>query len=179
MNMIITLVAAMDRKRCIGRAGSLPWSYPEDLKHFRAMTDGKTIIMGRRTWESLPKRPLPNRRNIVLSHSSRNVPDAEECWPHFFDLIQHLERKGTKEVVVIGGGTLYEQAMPFASRMHLTHIDTVVEGGDTFFPDFENMIASTDAQNWRQISSRRSVSSPDLSFVTYERMPELVIPKLF
>lgn len=136
MNPRIELVVAMDRARAIGRGNALPWSLPDDLKHFKALTLGKPLLMGRRTAESLG-RALPGRLNLVLTRSGR-VPFEGMRAVDSVEAAQTLaQAAGAEALMVIGGGELYAQLLPRADRLHLTEVDTAVEGADTWFPDFE------------------------------------------
>jgi len=142
----IALVAALDRNRAIGKDNALPWHLPDDLKRFKALTLGKPLLMGRKTAESLG-RALPGRRNLVLTRSGR-VPftgmDAVASLDAALALI-HDDGKGDQELMVIGGGDVFALALPLASRMYLTHVDTVVADADAFFPAY-------DASQWRLVS---------------------------
>jgi len=129
MNRRISLVVAMDESGLIGRNGQLPWRLPEDLRHFRRLTLGKTVLMGRKTWDSLGK-PLDGRRNWVLSRDPAFRPAGCEV---FATLEQALAAPRAGELVVIGGAELYRQALPLAHVVHLTRVHARVEG-DTFFP---------------------------------------------
>ncbi|MFD8499871.1 dihydrofolate reductase [Amycolatopsis sp. NPDC059657] len=126
---MIGLVWAQSANGVIGRDGALPWHLPEDLKHFRALTTGATVLMGRRTWESLPPRfrPLPGRRNLVLS---RLPQEGAETFP---DLPSALASE-TGDVWVIGGAAVYTAALPFADRVVVTEIKESFEG-DTCAPE--------------------------------------------
>ncbi|QYN33323.1 dihydrofolate reductase [Pseudonocardia sp. DSM 110487] len=126
---MIGLVWAQSANGVIGRDGTLPWHLPEDLKHFRALTTGATVLMGRRTWESLPPRfrPLPGRRNVVLS---RTPQEGVETFP---DLRQALAAV-SGDVWVIGGASVYRAALPFADRIEVTEIRELFDG-DTYAPD--------------------------------------------
>lgn len=152
--MILTIVAAVATDGCIGRAGGLPWRLPSDLRRFRALTMGKPVIMGRRTWDSLPRRPLPERFNIVLSRTTEQIEPTEDtvvC----LSLEEALETvRGAPEVMVIGGAEIYALALPWADQMLLTTVSTTVPDGDAFFPHF-------DATQWKETSRERS---PDLDF---------------
>src|SRR5690349_17131358 len=108
----------MDEDRVIGRDGTLPWRLPEDLKHFRRLTLGKTVLMGRKTWQSLGK-PLEGRRNWVLSRDPAFRPAGCEV---FATLEQALAAHGAGELVVIGGAELYRQALPIADTLHVTRV---------------------------------------------------------
>lgn len=138
----ITIIAAMARDRAIGRDGGMPWRLPGELRHFKRTTMGKTIVMGRITWESIGH-PLPGRQNIVISRSENYR--AKGCL--VVDSLQAAIRaSGSNEVMVIGGGQLYSQALPLASRMVLTLIDCSPEA-DTWFPDWED-------SEWRVVSRK-------------------------
>lgn len=129
--MQISLVAAMAHDRVIGKDNQMPWHIPAELKYFKELTMGKPIIMGRRTFESIG-RPLPGRHNIVLS-SSDTLPDTVTVAG---SVEQALSAAGdVAEVCVIGGGDVYRQFLPKATRLYLTAIDLTVEG-DTQFPDY-------------------------------------------
>jgi dihydrofolate reductase len=129
---VIALVVAHSRNRCIGAGGDLPWRLPSDLRRFKEITTGGTVVMGRRTWESLPARfrPLPGRRNLVLSRDPAFRADGAEV---FADLDSALDACDG-DCFVIGGGTVYEQALGRADRVYATYVDADVEG-DTFFPE--------------------------------------------
>jgi dihydrofolate reductase len=137
----VNLIVAWARRGVIGRAGTLPWHLPEDLRHFKRTTLGHPIIMGRRTWDSIG-RPLPGRRSIVVTHNARWSEAGSE---RAASLPQALAMcADASEVFVIGGAQLFAQALPLAQRMFLTAIDADFEG-DTFFPPF-------DLRSWRQSS---------------------------
>ena len=129
---MISLIVAMDRNRLIGRNGDLPWRLPNDLKHFKRATLGKTILMGRKTWDSLG-RPLPERDNWVLT---RDPAFAAPGTRVFHDLDAALQAAAGAELMVIGGAELYRQALPKAQRLHLTEVDAELDG-DTWFPEFD------------------------------------------
>ena len=126
----LTLVAAMARNRVIGRAGDMPWHLPADLKHFKAITLGYPVIMGRKTYESIG-RPLPGRANIVISRSAPSLPSEVVLVD---SLIKALDQASSHEhAMVIGGGQIYAEALPLATRLELTLIDAEIDG-DTHFP---------------------------------------------
>ncbi|MGW4525585.1 dihydrofolate reductase [Amycolatopsis sp. NPDC004378] len=126
---MIGLIWAQSANGVIGRDGALPWHLPEDLKHFRTVTSGATVLMGRRTWESLPPRfrPLPGRRNLVLS---RTPQDGVETFPELAPALAAVSGDGW----VIGGAAVYEAALPFADRIVVTQLRETFEG-DTRAPD--------------------------------------------
>lgn len=157
----LVLVAAMARNRVIGHEGGMPWHLPADLKHFKAVTMGCPVVMGRRTFESIG-RALPGRSNIVISRSRPQLPDGVELAG---SLEEALDLAGAERVMVIGGGQIYREALPRADRLELTLIDTVVTG-DTVFPEWP-------AGEWR-LSSMRSrpadgANPYNLVFATFER----------
>jgi dihydrofolate reductase len=128
----ITLVAAVARDGAIGRDNALLWHLPEDLARFKALTLGKPVVMGRKTWESLPPRfrPLPGRRNLVVSRSTAELPGAEV----FTSLDAALAACPEPEVCVIGGGEIYALALPRADRLALTEVDATYPDADRHFP---------------------------------------------
>jgi dihydrofolate reductase len=163
------LIAAMDRNHAIGRDNELPWRLPNDLKRFKALTLGKPVLMGRKTAQSLG-RALPGRLNLVLTRSGQ-VPFAGMQPVASLEDAQRLAiENGASELCVIGGGEIYALCLPLATRMHLTHVDTVVEGADAFFPRF-------DASLWRAIA--REPHGTDerhrfaFEFIDYERADAL------
>ena len=132
---IISLIAAMANNRVIGKDNEMPWHLPADLAHFKAITLGKPIIMGRKTYESIG-RPLPGRKNIVISRN--NSYTLEGC-----ETVSSLEKamelvSDVEELMIIGGGYLYSQTLSQADRLYLTFIDLDVDG-DTQFPEFEHL----------------------------------------
>ena len=130
---MVSLVAAFDRRRAIGRDNQLPWHLADDLKRFKALTLGKPVLMGRKTAQALG-RALPGRRNLVLTRSGQ-VPFAQM---EAVDSLQRaIELAGNEHLMVIGGGEIYSLALPVATMMHLTHVDTEVAGADAFFPEFD------------------------------------------
>lgn len=137
----VSLVAAVDRQLAIGRDNGLPWHLPDDLAHFRARTIGRTILMGRRTAESLG-RALPKRRNLVLTRGGRAPFPGMEAVASIDDA---LALGGPSGLCVIGGGEVYALTLPRATVLYMTHVDTVVEGAHAFFPPF-------DAREWHAVS---------------------------
>lgn len=159
--MLISLIAAMDKQRLIGRENGLPWHLPADFKHFKEVTLGKPVIMGRKTFESIG-RPLPGRTNIVISRSGFNAEGVISV-----DSIEAaLESAGSaEEVMIIGGAMLYEQILPRADRMYLTMVDAVCDG-DAWFPAF-------DEAEWEIISDAPHPADEKNNYafrvVTYQR----------
>ncbi|MDX3775052.1 type 3 dihydrofolate reductase [Chromatiaceae bacterium AAb-1] len=143
--MKISMIAAMANNRVIGLDNKMPWHLPADLKHFKAVTTGKPVIMGRKTFESIG-RPLPGRRNIVISRQQAPADTPVE-WVSDIELA--LQRAaGSEEVMIIGGAEIYRQCLPLASRLYLTLIDTDV-AGDTCFPEYQSVAT------WRLLEEQR------------------------
>lgn len=131
---MITLIVARDRNGAIGKDGDIPWNAPEDLKLFQRETSGGAVIMGRRTWESLPVKPLPRRLNIVVS---RNADLAETVAPSVEAAIWMAQVAGYPRIYGIGGGSIYREMLPLADRLLITEVDLAVEGADAFFPEID------------------------------------------
>ena len=129
--MQIHLIWAQDENGGIGKDGVLPWYISEDLQNFKTLTLGSTILMGRNTWESLPVKPLPERRNIVLS--SKEVPDVE-YYTSVEECIETLDGDGTEKLFVIGGSTVYRNFIHRADELHITQVNKMTQGIDAYFP---------------------------------------------
>jgi dihydrofolate reductase len=130
---MISLIVAAARNRAIGQGGRLPWHLPDDLRHFRAKTLGKTVLMGRRTYESLGK-PLPGRKNVVVTRDA--TLQAPGCTV-VFTLENALAcARAAEEIMVIGGASLYADLLPHAERIYLTSVHADIEG-DAFFPELD------------------------------------------
>ncbi len=161
---LITLIAAMARDRVIGRDGGMPWHLPADLKHFKAITLGHPVIMGRRTFESIG-RALPGRQNVVMSRSRVELPEDVARVDGFDAALAACHE--AERVMVIGGGEVYRQALDRADRLELTLIDAEVDG-DTHFPDI-------DWAHWRLVSMQSrpadQANAWPLRFVSLERLP--------
>ena len=138
---MISIIAAIAENNAIGLKGKLLYWLPADLKRFKALTTGHTIIMGRKTFESLPKGALPNRRNIVLTRSKQTFEGAE-TFPSLSKALAacNLSLKGdggSEEVFIIGGASVYAEALPLATRLCLTEVHDTPKEADAFFPDFK------------------------------------------
>lgn len=140
----LVLVAALDRCRAIGKDNALPWHLPDDLKRFKALTMGRPLLMGRRTAESLG-RALPGRSNLVLTRGGRAPHAGMQAVRTLREARDLAAGEGAGSLCVIGGGEVYALCLPDAARLHLTHVDTVVEGADAFFPEF-------DPSRWRIVA---------------------------
>jgi len=161
--MKISLIAALDRNHAIGRAGVMPWHLPDDLKRFKQLTLGKPMLMGRKTALAIGK-ALPGRRNLVLTRADAAPFPGQEVVHSIDDAIGHA---AGAELSVIGGGEVYELALPRATHLHLTWVDTEADGADAFFPRFEPREWRVIASESHQADARHAYS---FSFVDYERM---------
>lgn len=163
---MISLIAAVAANRAIGKNNELLWHLPEDMRHFRETTHGKPVIMGRKTWESLPDafRPLPGRQNIVVSRNPAYQAPGATLVGSLEDALRKAELSDkADEAFVIGGAELYRQALPLASRLYLTEVAESFEA-DVFFPEVL-------PQDWEEVSRQKqqSESGPSFSFVIYQR----------
>ncbi len=160
---ILTLIAAVAKNGVIGKDNRLPWHLPADLRHFKALTTGHAVIMGRKTWESLPEkfRPLPGRQNIVVT---RNATYAASGATVAGSLPDAVAAAAGEEAFVIGGAELYQVALPLADRLQLTEIDAEFDG-DTWFP-------ARDPRQWREVAREmhRDETGPGYAFVRYDRI---------
>ena len=129
----LSIIVAQAENRAIGLKGDMPWHLSGDLKRFKALTMGHPVVMGRRTWESLPKRPLVGRRNIVFSQSTDFSPEGAEVVRSVNDLFDLLNDYND-EVFIIGGGRIYNMLMPFTQRLYITWVYKDFPEADTFFP---------------------------------------------
>ena len=133
--MTISIIAAVARNRAIGYKNKLIYWLPNDLKRFKALTTSHTIIMGRNTYLSLPKGALPNRRNVVLSRTTKELPGCV-VYPSLQAALQSC--KPDEDIYIIGGARVYEQALPLADRLCLTEVDDIPAEADAFFPDYSD-----------------------------------------
>ncbi len=155
---MLSIIAALTKDKVIGKDNSLIWNLPEDLQNFKKITSGHPVIMGRKTWESIPEkfRPLPGRRNIVISSSVKKLDGADV----FDDVYKAIEdaQKSDDEVFVIGGSTVYRQTVPLADRLYLSWVKRYYEG-DAYFPDF-------DENEWAVIEKKEF---DGFDFMVYEK----------
>ncbi len=156
---MITLIAAIAKNNCIGKNNTLPWNIPEDLKHFRELTKGKTVLMGRKTFDSiiaLIGKPLPNRQSIVITKQNDFVaPDGVEI---FHELDRALNDHANDDLWIIGGAQIYNETIANADRLEITHINQTIDG-DAFFPTIDLSI-------WKEVARD---DRDGFSFVTYNK----------
>lgn len=133
---MITLIAAVAQNNAIGNENKLLYWLPNDLKRFKALTTGNTIIMGRKTFDSLPKGALPNRRNIVLSRQKDLVIENAEVFNSLDEALAHCGKQ--EEIFIIGGASVYEESIKQADRLCITHIEDTPKNADAFFPEISS-----------------------------------------
>jgi dihydrofolate reductase len=162
--MILSLIGAMGKNNELGKDNELLFSLPKDMKHFKEITTGHTVLMGRKTFESIG-RPLPNRRNIVITRDASYSADGIEV-VHSLDEALEEFKTTDQEIFVIGGGEMYMQALPFADKLYLTFVETSVENADTFFPEIA-------FDEWQEVSKERHEAEDKhawpFTFVEYKR----------
>ncbi|HEY0632446.1 MAG TPA: dihydrofolate reductase [Thermoleophilaceae bacterium] len=159
---MVSIVVAHSRNRVIGNRGGLPWHLPSDMRRFRELTSGAAVVMGRRTYESLPDafRPLPRRRNVVVSSNAEYECPGAELHTSLDAALEACER----HCFVIGGGAVYAEAMPLVDRLYVTHVDADVEG-DAFFPPLAG-------EQWRCTTESDPVTENGFPYVfkVYDRV---------
>jgi dihydrofolate reductase len=160
----VALVVAMDERGAIGRGGDLPWRLPDDLKRFKALTMGKPIVMGRRTWESIGGRPLPGRHNIVVTRRTDYLAPGATVVNSLDEA--YAAAGNVPEVCVIGGADIFGLALPDAQVLHLTLVHTVVPDADTFFPPLDDAEWQQQAREERAADERHAYA---LDFVELQR----------
>lgn len=158
MSLPLAMVVAVGDRGEIGKDGQVPWRIPEDLKHFKRVTMGHAIIMGRKTWDEVG-RPLPGRRNIVVSRNRALVLPGAEVFSTLDEAIE-AARTTDSEPRIIGGSHIYAAAMPLTTRIYLTEVHRAVDA-DTFFPPLDRNV-------WRE-TERRAADTEGVEFVTLER----------
>ena len=156
----LVLVVAVAKNGIIGKGGKLPWRIPEDLRHFRRMTEGHAVIMGRKTWDEVGK-PLPNRRNLVVTRNRSWKAEGAEVFATLGEAIA-AARTTDGEPRVIGGAQIFEEALPIATRIVWTEVNREGIEGDVSFPSF-------DRSQWKE-TARRIGEDPTVEFVTLERV---------
>jgi dihydrofolate reductase len=160
---IVSLVLARADNGVIGFKGAIPWRISDDMRHFKALTLGRPIIMGRKTWDSFPKKPLPGRTNIVVTRDRSWRAEGAVVAHSLDEALAMARAENPAEIAVVGGADIYLAALPFASRIHLTEIHTAPVG-DVTLPEFDRSV-------WHEIA-REDHQAPDglcYSYVTLER----------
>ena len=163
MSAPIVLVLAMSDNGVIGDRGGLPWRIPDDMKRFKRLTLGKPIIMGRKTWDSFPRKPLPGRTNIVVTRDASWRAEGALAAHSFDEALAKARGENPSEIAVIGGAGIYQAALPLADRVELTEVH-ITASGDTHLPPFDKSV-------WRE-SARDDHTNADglrFSYVTLDR----------
>lgn len=160
--MKINIIAAVARNRAIGYNGDMVYFIKEDLRRFRQLTTGHTVIMGRRTFHSLPKGALPNRRNIVLSHTETNFPGCN-VYTSLSEALKHIA--DNEEAFIIGGASLYKEGLAVANRLYLTEIDAIPPHADVFFPEYDDGTWQIETKEERPATA----DTPAYTYVDYVR----------
>lgn len=154
---MISCIVATDRNLCIGKNNDLPFRIPADLKRFKELTLDKNIVMGRRTWDSLPRKPLPNRNNIILSRSGEHFEGASS-FTTIADIMECVENP-----MIIGGGEIYKLFAPYYDRIYMTTVDAIVDNGDTYFPDIDLNLYNITEQSYDESNGYF------LTYTTYDK----------
>ncbi len=160
---VIALVVAIAQNGVIGDKGKIPWRIADDMKHFKAVTLGKPCIMGRKTWDSLPKKPLPGRTNIVITRDSAFVAEGAVVARSLDDALAHARAENAPEIAIAGGAEIYAAILPRADRIYLTQVHAEFDG--------DARLDLFDLHDWRE-TSREDRATPEglrYSFVTLER----------
>lgn len=161
---MLSIIVCVARNGAIGNRGKLLYHLRADLQQFKALTTGHTVVMGRRTFESLPRGPLPRRRNIVLSHHDLHIEGAE-VYASLPEALNHC--KEDEEIFIMGGASVYEEALPQTRRLYLTEVDDTPAEADTFFP-------LLDKTEWREVDRQHHEADEQndkpFDFVTLERL---------
>lgn len=160
----MNIIVAIAENYAIGKSGDLLCYLPDDLKHFKALTTGATVVMGKKTFYSLPRRPLPNRRNIVLTRDASFTHEGVDVAHSIEDLIATLTPE--EKVFIIGGGEVYRQFMPLAKELHITHIHHTWEDADTFFPEIDTSIWQCQNKELHKADEKHAYA---FTFATYVR----------
>jgi dihydrofolate reductase len=165
---MISLIVAISDDMGIGKNNDLLWHIPDDMKRFKKLTFGKTVIMGKKTWASLPKKPLPGRKNIVITDKPGECFDCSVTAYSIEDALSKCENDG--EVFVIGGGSIYSQFMPLADRLYITHVHKK-DPADVFFPEI-------DPKKWKAVEKEEHLDTGDgmipYTYIIYDRKDRVI-----
>lgn len=168
--MIISLIAAVDNRGCIGKDGALPWRLSLDLQRFKALTTGHHIIMGRKTWESIGK-ALPERTNIIITRQANYQVESCITTHTLEEALEYARDHGEQEACVIGGGEIFKAALPLANRIYLTRVHVEIVGADTFFPEIPE-------DEWEVIDEQMTPADRYNEFETHFQVLERRQPKI-
>lgn len=165
--MIISLIAAIGKNNELGKDNTLLWHLPADMKHFKEKTSGHTVIMGRKTFESIGQ-PLPNRRNIVVTRDEKYTANGVEITHSLEESLKlALDKTTESEVFIIGGAEIYRQAFEYANKLYITHIEAEDENADVFFPEIIPIVFGEVSREEHEPNEKNPLA---YSFVEYERI---------
>lgn len=163
--MLVTIVVAASENNVIGIGEKLPWHLPDDFKFFKQKTLEKPVLMGRKTFESLG-RPLPQRQNVVLSHSNPILPEGVLLYSSLTEALDFFKTASAPEVCIIGGGIVFKEALPLVDQIFLTRVHTQVAGGTAFFPE----LSPADWELvWEEPHAKDEKHAFDFTFQQYKR----------
>jgi dihydrofolate reductase len=164
MTAPVSLIVAASQNGAIGKGGSLPWRIPEDMKRFKSLTMGHPCIMGRKTWDSIPDKPLPGRTNIVVTRNETFAAEGAKAANSFKEALEIARQEDPAEIMVIGGEAIYAEALAHANRIYFTEVKGYVDG-DAFFP-------RANANEWSAVSSEGPFleGTTEFRFLTLERV---------
>ena len=157
--MIIAIVS-VDEKYGIRKDGKLLVSHSEDMNFFKTMTTGNIVVMGRKTWDSLPKKPLPNRTNIIITSHPEKSDNIETTFTTMEDFLDNLEylNTGEKDIYIIGGASIYKQLLPYCDKIYMTMIPKVYKMADAFFPQLET-------DEWEKVKEEQTINVSFIEFI--------------
>jgi dihydrofolate reductase len=165
--MVLSFIVAASENNAIGVRNELPWHLPDDFKYFKRITMGKPVIMGRKSYESLGK-PLPGRLNVVLSQTGTiTLPEGVLLFDSLAESIERVEEEEVDEAFIIGGGQIFELAMPYVDRMYITRVHTIIDDADAFFPNVDH---SHWKLVWEEKHTKDDKHKYDYTFQQYERI---------
>lgn len=163
---IISMIFAMDQNRLIGKNNDLPWHIPDDMAYFKRTTEGHSVLMGRKTYESFGSKPLPRRQNIIMTQNRQFTADGCAVIHTVEEALKLISETKDEEFFIIGGSEIYKLFMPHADRLYITHIEAAFEG-DAYFPDYNEA-------EWKEIRRVKGVKDEknpyDYYYTVYERV---------
>lgn len=164
--MIISLIAAIGKNNELGKNNSLLWHLPADMKHFKEITSGHTVIMGRKTFESI-RQPLPNRRNIVVTRDKSYKAEGVEITHSFEESLTLAKDSPSQEIFVIGGAEIYKQALEYAHKLYITQIEAEDKDADVFFPEIIPIVFGEVSREEHEPDEKNPLP---YAFIEYERL---------
>lgn len=163
----LSIIVAIADDLAIGRDNDLLWHISDDLKRFKSLTSGHPVIMGRNTWNSLPKKPLPKRRNIVLTHDETFAPEGAEVAHCLQDAIKMT--RDEEEVFIMGGAAIYQQFLPYVQRLYVTHVYSNFPDADVHFPIIDKSVFRLVTETEHTLDEKSGLT---YNYIDYERIPK-------